>query len=93
MADYSKKEKLIEHTETHLELLLKLSDLKEKSLNDETHNLELMKALSAKMMYEVLQEDCSPELFLDRAFEAAEAIKLVVEKLSPKSHNNLLSAK
>ena len=30
MADYSKKEKLVEHTETHLDLLLKISALREK---------------------------------------------------------------
>ena len=72
MADYSKKEKLVEHAETHLDLLLKISALQEKSLQDETQSLELMKALSAKRMYESLQEDCSPGQFIDRAFKAAE---------------------
>ena len=48
MADYSKKEMLEEHTETHLDLLLKIASLQEKGLQDETQNLELMKALTAK---------------------------------------------
>ena len=69
MSDYSKKERLEEHTETHLDLLLKIASLQEKGLQDETQNLELMKALTAKKMYEALQEDCSPERFPGRAFE------------------------
>ena len=92
MSDYSKKGRLEEHTETHLDLLLKIASLQEKGLQDETQNLELMKALTAKKMYEALQENCSPERFLNRVFEAAEALKLFAEKLSPKSNNDLLSA-
>ena len=75
-----------------MDLLLKISALQEKSLKDETQSLELMRALSAKRMYESLQEDCSPERFIEHAFEAAEAIKLVAEKLSPTSNNSLMTA-
>ena len=43
MADYSKKEMLEEHTELHLDLLLKLASLQEKGQKDETQKLQLMK--------------------------------------------------
>ena len=77
MADYSKREMLEEHTELHIDLLLQLTSLQEKGQKDETQKLQLLKALNAKKRYEALQEDCSPETFLDRAYEAAEALKTV----------------
>ena len=92
MADYSREEKLNEYAETNLDLLLKISALKEKSMQDETQSLELMRALTAKRKYESLKEDCSPEKFIEHAHEAAMAIKQVAEKLSPASNNSLMCA-
>ena len=69
-----------------------MASLKEKGQKDETQKLQLLKALNAKRRYEALQEECSPESFLDRAFEASEALKLVAEKMSPRSNRELLAA-
>ena len=90
MEDYSKRELLEEHAEHHIELLLQLASLREKSQEDDTQKLRLSKALHAKKRYVALKEDCSPEVFLDRAFEAAEALKILARELSP--NQELLSA-
>ena len=52
----------------------------------------MLKALNAKKRYEALQENCGPETFLDRAYEAAEALKMVAKEISPKSNSELLAA-
>ena len=55
MEDYSREEKLSEYAESNLDLLLKISALKEKSMRDETQSLELMRALTAKRRYKSLK--------------------------------------
>ena len=53
--------------------------------------LKLSKALLAKKRYVALKDDVSPEVFLDRAFEATEALKEVVSEMSPNSNREPLS--
>ena len=43
-----------------MDILLKISELKEKSMRDESQSLELMRALTSKRRYKSLKEDCSP---------------------------------
>ena len=89
---FSKRELLEEHAEQNIELLLQLASLREKSKEDDTQKLKLSKALLAKKRYVALKDDVSPEVFLDRAFEATEALKAVASEMSPNSNRELLSA-
>ena len=83
---------LEEHAEHHIELLLQLASLREKSQEDDTQKLRLSKALHAKKRYVALKDDCSPEVYLYRAFEATEALKEMASEMSPNSYRELLSA-
>ena len=89
---FSKKEMLEEHAEQNIKLLLQLATLREKSKDDDSTKLKLAKALLAKKRYVALKEDVSPEVFLDRAYEATEALKAVAAEMSPNSNRKLISA-
>ena len=69
MEDYS-----LEYADSNMDLLLKINELKEKSMRDDSQSLELMRALECKQMYESLKEDCSAEQFIGSAHETAMAI-------------------
>ena len=90
MEDYSREERLSEYADSNMDLLLKISELKEKSVRDESQSLELMRALTCKRKYESLKDDCSAEQFIESAHETAMAIKTVADKLSPASSNALM---
>ena len=51
MKDYSTEERLNEYANSNLDLLIKLDELKEKIRRDDSHSLELMKALECKRRY------------------------------------------
>ena len=89
---FSKKEMFEEHAEQNIELLLQLATLREKSKDDDSTKLKLSKALLAKKRYVALKEDVSPEVFLDRAYEATEALKAVAAEMSPNSNRELMGA-
>ena len=85
MNDYSMEEKLTEYADSHLTLLLKLDELKEKSRREYSHSLELMKASECKRRYKNLRDDCNAEQFIDVANKTAMSIKNVAKGLSPDS--------
>ena len=63
--DYSMEERLNEYADTHLDLLLKIDELKGKSRLENSHSSELMKALECKKRYENLKDDCTAEVIID----------------------------
>ena len=52
--------------------------------------MKLSKALLAKKKYVELKDDVCPEVFLDHAYEATQALKEVARELSPNSNRELL---
>ena len=78
---FSKKEMFEEHAEQNIKLLLQLATLREKSKDDDSTKLKLSKGVLAKKRYVALKEDVSPEVFLDRAYEATEALKAVAAEI------------
>ena len=78
---FSKKEMFKEHAEQNIKLLLQLATLREKSKDDDSTKLKLSKGVLAKKRYVALKEDVSPEVFLDRAYEATEALKAVAAEI------------
>ena len=86
MTDYSTEERLTEYADSNLDLLIKLNELKEKSRRDNSHSLELMKALECKRRYENLRDDCKEEQFIDIAHETAISIKNVAKGLEQPPH-------
>ena len=91
MDGFSQQERLEEHVDQNLELMLELATLKEKSKYDDSEKLKLSKALLAKKEYLNLNEDGCAEVFLDHAFKCTQALKEVAETLSPNSTKELLS--
>ena len=83
MDGFSRQERLEEHVDQNLELMLQLAALKEKSKHDDSEKLKLSKALLAKKQYLNLNEDVCPEVFLDHAFKCTQALEEVAKTLSP----------
>ena len=75
MDGFSRQERLEEHVDQNLELMLELATLKEKSKHDDSEKLKLSKALLAKKQYLNLNEDVCPEVFLDHAFKCTQALE------------------
>ena len=90
--DYSMEDRMNEYEETHLDLLLKIDELKATSRRENKHRLELMKALECKKRYDNLKEDCAAEIFMDVAHATAMSIKNVAKGMSPGSSQRLLAA-
>ena len=59
---------------------------------ENSHRLELMKALECKKIYENLRDDCTAETFIDVAHKTAMSIKNVAKGLSPDSSTRLMAA-
>ena len=81
-----------EYEETHLDLLLKIDELKATSRRENTNTLELMKALECKKRLDNLKDDCAAETYIDVAHAAAMSIKNVAKGMSPGSSQRLLAA-
>ena len=64
-SDYSMEDRMMEYEETHLDLLLKIDELKATSMRENKNNLELMKALECKKHLNNLKEDCAAEIYID----------------------------
>ena len=75
MVDYSLDERLTKYTDSDMDLILKINELKEKSRGDDSQSLELMCALECKRRYESLKEDCTADQFIYSAHKTAMAIK------------------